>query len=104
MKNEMKDEDLEKVSGGWTIAKNYFGGDIAIQHLTGLQMGALSDLLEELGLEFGFGDDSCVFDMGDDEDPACGRCDISARGFNDETFARIKQVLGGEPDGVYGFD
>jgi len=102
MKNEMKDEDLEKVSGGWTIAR-FFNGDIAIQHLTGLQMEALSNLSEELGLDWEFNDDTCVFDMESlDEDLSCGRCNIYNEGsFNKEIFERIKQVIG-EPDRVIG--
>jgi len=102
MKNVMKDEDLEKVSGGWTIAR-FFDGDIAIQFLTGPQEEALCNLSEELGLDWEFTDDSCVFNVGSlDEvwDLPCHRCNIYNKdSFNDEIFERIKQVIG-EPEEV----
>jgi len=110
MKNEMKDEDLEKVSGGWTISESS-SGDISIQFLTRPQVEALSNLSEELSLDCYFTSDTiCDYrprikingrwvlkDPGAPWDPACGRCNIRAGGFNGEIFARIKQVLG-EPD------
>jgi len=101
MKNEMKDEDLAKVSGGWSITR-FSGGDISIQFLTGPQMEALSNLSEELGLDWGFTEDSCVFDVGSlDEvwDLPCRRCNIYNKDFNKEIFERIKQVIG-EPEEV----
>jgi len=113
MKNEMKDEDLEKVSGGWSISK-FSNGDIAIQSLTDSQMEALYNLSKELCLNWNFSQDTmCDYrprikvngrwvlkDPKAPWEPTCGRCNIDARdGFNDEIFARIKQVLG-EPEEV----
>jgi len=113
MKNEMKDEDLEKVSGGWIISR-FFNGNIAIQFLTKPQVKALRNLSKELGLNCYFTEDTIydnrpkikvngrwvLRDSGEPWDPTCGRCDIRAGdGFNDEIFERIKQVLG-EPEEV----
>jgi len=102
MKNVMKDEDLEKVSGGWIISGGYSDGGVLIQFLTEPQMEALRNLSKELGLDWEFLSDSCVLESFDEAwDPHCGRCDISEGSFNKEIFERIKQVIG-EPDQVIG--
>jgi len=113
MKNEMKDEDLEKVSGGWSITR-FLDGDIAIQSLTESQEETLRNLSKELGLNWSFSQDTMrdtrprirvngrwvLKDPNAPWDPACGRCNIYNKDdFNDEIFARIKQVLG-EPEEV----
>jgi len=107
MKDVMKDEDLEKVSGGWSIAK-LSNGNILIQSLTGSQPEALRNLSKELGLNWFFADDTIHNNY--PRIKTNGRralrkdsVDIiyNGNGFNDEIFAKIKQVLG-EPNRVSG--
>jgi len=112
MKDVMKDEDLEKVSGGWSMSRCLDQNIVVIQFLTEPQEEALRNLSKELGLNWQFSQDTLrsdtrprikvngklVLDLKAPWDPTCGRCDIKD-GFNDEIFARIKQVIG-EPDEI----
>jgi len=98
MKNEMKDEDLAKVNGGYTISK-CSKNRTALWGLTPSQMDAMHDLEEQLGASWCFED--YAIELGRDEDYykslPVGNCII--KGFNDEIFERIKQVIG-EPEEV----